>query len=118
MDVSGQLHAPAALPPGKEPLVPIKLKLSLCLTKHHSMKIYWGSGGRAPRIFYLGTSEGEWSASSPGRFTLRERAPGIQWIGGWVGPRAGLILKCIFKKLGERRREDVDWIHPAHDSFQ
>jgi hypothetical protein len=23
MEVSGQLHAPAALPPGKEPLVPI-----------------------------------------------------------------------------------------------
>jgi hypothetical protein len=35
MEVSGQLHAPAALPPGKE-------------------------------------------------------SPGIHWIGGWVGPRAGL----------------------------
>jgi hypothetical protein len=35
MEVSGQLHAPAALPPG-------------------------------------------------------ETAPGTQWIGGWVGPRAGL----------------------------
>jgi hypothetical protein len=23
-------------------------------------------------------------------FTPRERAPGIYWIGGWVGPRAGL----------------------------
>jgi hypothetical protein len=31
---------------------------------------------------------GEWSASRPGRFTLRERAPVIHWIGGWVGPRA------------------------------
>jgi hypothetical protein len=29
---------------------------------------------------------GEWLASSPGRFTLRERAPGTHWIGGWVGP--------------------------------
>jgi hypothetical protein len=26
----------------------------------------------------------------PGGFTPRERAPGTQWIGGWVGPRAGL----------------------------
>jgi hypothetical protein len=26
----------------------------------------------------------------PGRFTPRERAPGILWIGGWAGPRAGL----------------------------
>jgi hypothetical protein len=28
---------------------------------------------------------GEWSASSPGSFTHA-----TQWIGGWVGPRAGL----------------------------
>jgi hypothetical protein len=27
----------------------------------------------------------EWSASHP-----RERTPGTHWIGGWVGPRAGL----------------------------
>jgi hypothetical protein len=33
---------------------------------------------------------GEWSASRPGRFTPGERAPGTHWIGGWVGPRAGL----------------------------
>jgi len=33
---------------------------------------------------------GEWSASCPGHFTHRERAPGTHWIGGWVGPRVGL----------------------------
>jgi hypothetical protein len=33
---------------------------------------------------------GEWSASRPGRFTPGERAPNTQWIGGWLGPRAGL----------------------------
>jgi len=33
---------------------------------------------------------GEWSASRPGRFTLREGAPGTHWIGGWMGSRAGL----------------------------
>jgi len=33
---------------------------------------------------------GEWSASRSGRFTPRERAPSTHWIGGWVGPRAGL----------------------------
>jgi hypothetical protein len=32
----------------------------------------------------------EWSASRPDRFTTREKARGIHWIGGWVGPRAGL----------------------------
>jgi hypothetical protein len=33
---------------------------------------------------------GEWSASRLDRFTSGERAPGTHWIGGWVGPRAGL----------------------------
>jgi hypothetical protein len=33
---------------------------------------------------------GEWSASRPGRFTPGERTHSIPWIGGWVGPRAGL----------------------------
>jgi hypothetical protein len=28
----------------------VKVKLSLCLTKHHAMKTYWGSGGIASRI--------------------------------------------------------------------
>jgi hypothetical protein len=33
----------------------VKVKLSLCLTKHHAMKAYWGSGGVAPRILDFGT---------------------------------------------------------------
>jgi hypothetical protein len=28
----------------------VKVKLPLCLTKHHAMKAYWVSGGIAPRI--------------------------------------------------------------------
>jgi hypothetical protein len=32
----------------------------------------------------------EWSASRPGRFTTREGAHGIHWIGAWGGLRAGL----------------------------
>jgi len=39
---------------------------------------------------------GEWSASRSGRFTQRVRAPGIHWIGGWVGPRA--VLDAMVKK--------------------
>jgi hypothetical protein len=34
----------------------VKVDLSLCLMKHHAMKIYRGSGGIAPRILDLGTS--------------------------------------------------------------
>jgi hypothetical protein len=33
---------------------------------------------------------GEWSASRQDRFTPEEKAPGTHWIGGWVGPGAGL----------------------------
>jgi hypothetical protein len=33
---------------------------------------------------------GEWSASSPDRFTLGERAPNTHWMGDWSGPRAGM----------------------------
>jgi hypothetical protein len=33
---------------------------------------------------------GEWSASRPFRFTPGERVSGTHWIGGRVGPRAGL----------------------------
>jgi hypothetical protein len=32
----------------------------------------------------------EWSTSRPGRFTTGERAPGTQWLGGWVDLRVGL----------------------------
>jgi hypothetical protein len=33
---------------------------------------------------------GEWSESQPCRFTPGERATSTHWIGGWLGPRAGL----------------------------
>jgi len=33
----------------------IKVKLSLCLTKHYAIKTYWGSRGIAPHILNLGT---------------------------------------------------------------
>jgi hypothetical protein len=36
---------------GKVKKVPkVKIKLSMCLTKHHAMKAYWESGGVAPNI--------------------------------------------------------------------
>jgi hypothetical protein len=41
---------------------------------------------------------GEWSASCPGHFIPRERAPGTQWIGGWVGPCTG---NCKWFDLSE-----------------
>jgi hypothetical protein len=63
----------------------------------------WGSGYIAPPFLTSELNGGEWSILRPGRFTLGERASGTHWIGGWVGPRVGLItsnahLMCfVFK---------------------
>jgi hypothetical protein len=82
----------------------INVKMFLCLTKHHAMKAYWGSGGITPRILNLGTNADEWSASPPGSFTTRERASGTHWIGGWVGSSA--VLDAVVKrKIPSPRRE-------------
>jgi hypothetical protein len=54
------------------------------------MKVY---GGVDVQIHIFLTSAlvgGEWSASRPGHFTPREKAPDNHCIGGWVDPRAGL----------------------------
>jgi hypothetical protein len=46
----------------------------------------------------------ECSASRPGRFTQRERAPGTHWVGGWVGPRT--VLDAVVKgKIPSPHRE-------------
>jgi hypothetical protein len=47
---------------------------------------------------------GEWSASRPGRIIPRERAPDTRWIGGWVGPRAGLDA-VVKRKIPSPRRK-------------
>jgi hypothetical protein len=46
----------------------------------------------------------EWSASRPGRFTSRERAPATPWIGGWVGPRA-VVDAMVKRKIPSPHRE-------------
>jgi hypothetical protein len=60
------------------------------------METYWGSGGIAPRILNLGT-RWRWVVSfTPRPLYPRERAPGTDWIGGWVGPRA--VLDAVVKR--------------------
>jgi hypothetical protein len=67
----------------------VKVKLSLCSTKHHAMKTYWGVEVHHA-LLTSALGGGEWSASRPSRFAPGERASGTHWIGGCVGPRAGL----------------------------
>jgi hypothetical protein len=43
-------------------------------------------GGTEVKLQTSASDGDEWSASRPGRFTPRERAPGTDWIGGWVDP--------------------------------
>jgi hypothetical protein len=85
--------------------------LSLCLIKHHAMKAHWGSGGTAPRVLDLSTSGSEWSASLPGCFTPRERAPGTHWVGGWVGPRAVLDIQVVKGKVPSSRTSTSTFLH-------
>jgi hypothetical protein len=75
----------------------------------------------------LALDGGEWPASRPGRFTSEERAPSTHWIGGWLGPRAGLNTvskRKILSNLPESNPEHpivqsvvchyTDWAIPAH----
>jgi hypothetical protein len=53
------------------------------------MKAYGRVDMKIHILFYLG-GQGDRSASRPGRFTPGEKDLCTHWIGGWLGPRAGL----------------------------
>jgi hypothetical protein len=55
-----------------------------------NLKTYGGVDMQIHVFFTSALIGGEWSASRPGRFIPRERAPGTHWTGRWVGPRTGL----------------------------
>jgi hypothetical protein len=54
------------------------------------MKTYGGVDVYTHVFLTLALVGVEWSVSRLDRFTPGERAPCTHWIGGWVGPRAGL----------------------------
>jgi hypothetical protein len=60
------------------------------------MKAYWEWRYRSTHSLTSALDGGEWSASRPGRFTPRKRAPCTHWIGGWEGPRA--VLDAVVKR--------------------
>jgi hypothetical protein len=75
----------------------VKVKLSLCCNwapRHEGLLGEWRYSSTNSLTSAL--DGGEWSASRPGRYTSRERAPGTHWIGGWVGRRA--VLDAVVKR--------------------
>jgi hypothetical protein len=44
----------------------------------------------APSFLISALDGGEWSASRSGHFIPEKIAPNAHWIGGYMGPRAGL----------------------------
>jgi hypothetical protein len=44
----------------------------------------------APQFWNSALDGGEWSASRPSHLTPGKRVLRPNWMGGWVGPRAGL----------------------------
>jgi hypothetical protein len=54
------------------------------------MKAYGGVDVYIHIFLTSAVAGGEWSASRSCGFTAGERTPGTHWLGGWVGPRAGL----------------------------
>jgi hypothetical protein len=60
------------------------------------MKTYRGVDVQIHVFLTWTLAVGEWSASRPCRFTPEERNPDAHWIGGWMGPRAG--LDCMQKR--------------------
>jgi hypothetical protein len=68
------------------------------------MKTYWGVEVQLHSFLTSALDGGEWSASRPGRFKPKERAPGTHWIGGWVGPRA-VMYEVVKRKIPSPRRE-------------
>jgi hypothetical protein len=80
----------------------VKVKLSLC----DSTKTYWGSGDSSTHSLTSALDGGEWSASRPGRFTPRERAPGL---GGPRG-RSGRGVYAIPVNFNACNISDALWI--------
>jgi hypothetical protein len=60
-----------------------------------------------PHAFLTSAPDGgEWSDSRAGRLTDGKRAPGIHWIGGYLGPSAGLDAVVKRKTMCPLRESD------------
>jgi hypothetical protein len=75
---------------------------SLCLTKHHDVKTYWG-GRTAPRVLNLSVIlELSGQLHAPSTLLPWEELPSTHWTMGLVGPRAG--LDAIYSEIDSTLR--------------
>jgi hypothetical protein len=83
----------------------LKVKFPLCffnrIPRHEGVLGEWMLSSTHSLTSIL--DGGEWSASHFGLFTPQGKIPGTHWIGGRVGPRAGLDTVSKRKISGSRR---------------
>jgi hypothetical protein len=69
----------------------VERNITVCLINYAPWnEDVWGRWGVDPQLLTSAVGGGEWSASCPGHFTPRKKAPGIHRTRGWVGSRTGL----------------------------
>jgi hypothetical protein len=82
------------------------------LIKNHIMKMYWEVEGTAPWILNLGTRR--WaSCFTSWPLYPWEGASTTHWIGGWMGPRAG--LDAVAKRKNPYPCQESNPSCPAHN---
>lgn len=69
-------------------ILKLRMKMSLCLTIQHAMKTDWGVEVQLHEFLTLVSDGGQWSASCPGRFRVKEISPlpHIPLVGRWGRP--------------------------------
>jgi hypothetical protein len=75
----------------------VTIKLSLCLTKHHTMKTYLRVEVYLHAFIISALDGSDCSASRLSHFSPGARVPDTRWIGGWEDPRLGLDV--VAKKI-------------------
>jgi hypothetical protein len=70
----------------------------------------WGSGGITPPYFTSALDGDEFSASRPGLFTPIGRAPGTNWIGGYMGSGPVWTMWRRENRLPTKTRTPNPWL--------
>lgn len=67
-----------------------KVKLPVCLIKHHATNVYGGTGGIALSSLNVGSRWMGVASIKPRPIYFRQKCPRYPWVRGQVGSRAGL----------------------------